>query len=337
MILQGFRQMREAGVLGMNLRNAGYIMARNARSAFPLVDDKVQTKRLAEDFGIPSPKVFFVIENHGSIAGLPAILEHHREFVLKPARGSGGSGIVLVRDRKEGGYVTQSGQVIAWEDFAYHIASILSGIFSLEGMEDRAIIESLIHPDPVFTDITYQEGVPDIRVIIYRGVPIMAMVRLPTKASDGKANLHRGAIGAGIDLAGGMTMTAVHQSRIVTRHPDTDHPVGGIPIPHWERILLMAARATEMTGLGYLGADFVLDRDIGPVLLELNARPGLAIQIANQAGLRTRLDKTDEAPADVFANAASRVTWARENLGRGRTGFPPGSNPGPERASIKTP
>jgi len=315
MIFEGFRRLEEAGVLGMNLRNAGYIMACNARSSFPLVDDKVQTKRLAERFGIPSPKLYHVVENHGSIAGLPGILKDHPEFVLKPARGSGGSGIILIRGRQEEGFVTQSGQVISWDDFAYHIASILSGIFSLEGKEDTAIIEALIHPDRVFGDVTYEEGVPDIRVIVYRGVPVMAMVRLPTKASDGKANLHRGAIGAGIDLASGRTMTAVHQSRIVTRHPDTNRPVSGIRIPHWERILTMAARATEMTGLGYLGADFVLDRDIGPVLLELNARPGLAVQLANQAGLRMRLDRTDGALPAVFSSAASRVAWARQNFG----------------------
>ena len=197
----------------------------------------------------------------------------------------------------------------------------------MEGTEDTAIIESLIHPDPIFRDVTYQEGVPDIRVIIYRGVPVMAMVRLPTMASDGKANLHRGAIGAGIDMAGGLTMTAVHQSRIVTRHPDTGHPVGGIRIPHWEKILTMAAQATEMTGLGYLGADFVLDREFGPVLLELNARPGLAIQIANQTGLRLRLDRTDSAPAAAFASAASRVAWARENFSSAPTEGSSSSSP----------
>ncbi len=314
MILQGFQKLREAGVLGMNLRNAGYIMGHNARSAFPLVDDKVQTKRLAERFGIPSPKLYAVVEHHGSIAGLPKTLKGLREFVLKPARGSGGSGIILIKDRTDGGFVTQSGKVLSWDDFTYHIASILSGIFSLEGTEDTAIIESLIHPDPVFSLVTYREGVPDVRVIIYRGVPVMAMVRLPTKASDGKANLHRGAIGAGIDLGSGTTIKAVHQSRIVNRHPDTNSPVSGIRIPHWEKILMMASLATEMTGLGYLGADFVLDRDIGPVLLELNARPGLAIQIANQGGLRKRLDRTDRALPAVFSSAASRVAWARENF-----------------------
>lgn len=314
MIIDGFRKLRERGVLGMNFRNAGYIMAYNARSAYPLVDDKVQTKRLAEKFGIPIPELYYVVENHGSIAKLPGVLGSLGEFVVKPARGSGGSGIILIKGRSDDGFVTQSGKTMSKEDFNYHIASILSGIFSLEGGEDTAIIEALIHPDAVFRDVTYREGVPDVRVIVYKGVPVMAMVRLPTEASDGKANLHRGAIGAGIDLGSGTTLAAVHKSRIVKTHPDTGNPVNGIRLPHWDKLLMTASEAMDMTGLGYLGADFVLDRERGPVLLELNARPGLAIQMANQSGLRIHLDKTDSAPPAVFSSPASRVAWARDHF-----------------------
>jgi alpha-L-glutamate ligase-like protein len=316
MMLDGFRGLRDAGVLGMNYRNAGYIMAHNARSRFPLVDDKVQTKRLAEEFGIPIPELYAVVENHGDIAKLPVVLDKHREFVIKPARGSGGSGIILIQDKVEGGFVTQSGRVMSMEDFAYHIASILSGVYSLEASEDAAIIEALIHPDPVFDSVTYRGGVPDERVIVYRGVPVMAMVRLPTEASDGKANLHQGAIGAGIDIGSGITLTAVHRSRIVSSHPDTGNSVSGIQLPHWDRLLMMAGTATEMTGLGYLGADFVLDREKGPVLLELNARPGLAIQMANRSGLRLRLDQIDQAPPEVFSSPESRVAWAKDRFRR---------------------
>ncbi len=323
MIFDGFRALRQAGVLGMNRRNAEYIMVQNARSAYPSVDDKVLTKRLAEKFGIPTPELYTVVENHGSIAGLPRLLEGLHEFVVKPARGSGGSGIILIKDRTAEGFATQSGKVMTMDEFAYHVSTILSGIHSLGGMEDKAIIEALIHPDPVFADVTSREGVPDERIIVYRGVPVMAMVRLPTEASDGKANLHRGAIGAGIDIDSGVTRSAVHRSRIVDKHPDTGSSVGGIRIPHWDRMLLMAAKATEMTGLGYLGADFVLDRERGPVLLELNARPGLAIQIANRTGLRRRLDETDGAPPAIFAAPASRVAWARRQFGQGADGDGP--------------
>ncbi len=313
MIFQSVRRLREAGVLGMNSRNAEYIMPFNSRSSFPLVDDKILTKKLAEAQQIPTPPLYYVIEKHGDVAGLAEAVKERCEFVVKPARGTGGSGIVLVQECTDEGYVTQSGEVISRENFSYHISDILSGIYSLSGLEDRALVEALIHPDPVFSSVTHQ-GVPDVRIVVYRGVPIMSMVRLPTRASDGKANLHRGAIGAGIELATGTTITAVHRSNVITHHPDTGHPVSGIQVPLWEKMLGMAARALEMTGLGYIGVDLAIDRDRGPLLLEINARPGLAIQLANRQGLRGRLDRVESAPAEIFATPEARVEWARTNF-----------------------
>jgi alpha-L-glutamate ligase-like protein len=285
----------------------------NPRSFFPLVDDKVLTKKLAESFQIPTPTLYYVVDQYGDVAGFQEALRDIRQFAVKPARGSGGSGIVLIRDCTEKGYVTQSGELISPQNLFYHISDILSGIYSLSGLEDRAILEALIHPDPVFDAISYQ-GVPDVRIVVYRGVPVMAMVRLPTKASDGKANLHRGAIGAGIELNKGITITAVHRSRVVSNHPDTGNPVSGIQVPYWEKMLWIAARSFDMTGLGYIGVDLVIDRDRGPLLLEFNARPGLAIQLANRKGLKERLDKIDQAPPEVFASAEARVRWAQENF-----------------------
>jgi alpha-L-glutamate ligase-like protein len=311
MILESFRRLKQAGVLGMNGRNADYIMRCNPRSSFPLVDDKVLTKNLAESFQIPTPVLYCVIDRYGDVSGFQEALRGICQFAVKPARGSGGSGIVLIRDCTEKGYVTQSGELISPQNLFYHISDILSGIYSLSGLEDRAIMEALIHPDPVFDAVSYQ-GVPDIRIVVYRGVPVMSMVRLPTKASDGKANLHRGAIGAGIELNQGTTITAVHRSTVVENHPDTGNPVSGIQVPYWEKMLWIAARSFEMTGLGYIGVDLVIDRDRGPLLLELNARPGLAIQLANRKGLKERLDRIDQAPAEIFAPAEARVQWARE-------------------------
>ena len=252
-----------------------------------------------------------MVESHGDIAGFEKALAGHQAFVMKPARGAGGSGIVLIADRSLSGYVKSSGEVMSKEDLSYHLSGILSGIYSLEGLEDRALIEALVTPDPIFAAVTYR-GVPDIRIIVYRGVPVMAMARLPTRLSDGKANLHRGAIGVGIGIKDGVTLTAVHCSLIVERHPDTGNPVSGIQVPYWEEMLFMAARSYEMTELGYLGVDLVIDHDRGPLLLEMNARPGLAIQLANRAGLDGRLKKVDRAPQEILATPETRVTWALE-------------------------
>ena len=309
MILKSKRWLHEFGILGINRRNAEYIMRFNPRSSFPLVDDKFQTKRLAEAYQIPTPPLYHVIDYHGDIDGLEKVLSGYQDFVVKPTRGAGGSGIVLITGRQASNFVKPSGELISWTDLTYHIFDILSGIYSLEGLEDRALIEAFIHPDPVFAAVTYY-GVPDIRIIVYRGVPVMGMVRLPTQESDGKANLHRGAIGVGVNIKDGATTNAVHHSLVITHHPDTGHPLSDIQVPYWKEMLHIAARTLDMTGLGYLGVDMVIDRERGPLLLELNARPGLQIQVANQKGLLKHLDLIDKAPPIIFDNPERRVEWA---------------------------
>ena len=313
MMFRLFKELSDAGILGMNRRNAEYIMRYNSRARFPIVDNKVLTKQLAREYDVPTPELYHVIEHHGDIAGLEEALGDHREFVLKPACGSGGNGILLIVDRGPEGFVRQSGRTTSKLDFTYHISGILSGIYSLSGQEDVAIVEALIHPAPIFAEVTYR-GVPDIRIIVYRGVPVMAMTRLPTRASDGKANLHAGAIGAGIDIGKGVTLTAVHRSKVITHHPDTGNPIEGVNIPHWDSMLLTAAMAFEMTGLGFIGVDLIIDLNRGPLLLELNARPGLQIQVANESGLWERLEAIDQVPPGVFFRAEDRVAWAKKTF-----------------------
>jgi alpha-L-glutamate ligase-like protein len=314
MKIKAYSNLLKAGVLGINRRNSDYLLKCNPRSAYPIVDNKILTKKLAVAHNIPTPEIFHIIERHGEVSGLEKKLEDKQEFVVKPARGTGGHGIVLLTGRSGKDLVKQDGTILSFKDLAFHIQDILSGIYSLGGQEDSAIIEALVHPDPVFASITYK-GVPDTRIIVYRGVPVMGMVRLPTRASDGKANIHRGALGAGIDMETGKTLEAVHRSSVITHHPDTGNQISGIQIPYWRKILMMATTAFDMSGLGYLGADMVIDDKVGPVLLELNARPGLQIQIANKAGLVPRLLRVDTAPECVFADAESRVTWAMEMFG----------------------
>lgn len=308
-----WRALQARGILGMNQRNALYVGPLNARRAYPTVDNKRLTKLLAARHGIPTPESYGVIESHSHLRDLPRLVAGRPEFVVKPARGAAGNGIVLIASHTPERLTKPSGETLTWEDLSYHVASIISGVYSLEGLEDQALIEAFIRADPVFEAVSYR-GVPDIRVIVCRGVPVMAMVRLPTRQSDGRANLHQGAIGAGIALASGVTVRAVQGRTVVTHHPDTHHPVAGIRVPHWERILELAALGHDMTGLGYLGADLVIDEARGPVLLELNARPGLAIQLANQDGLRGRLRRL-EAAWRPGLSAPQRAALARSLFG----------------------
>ena len=307
------RKLREKGVLGLNRRNADYILPVNARHLYPLVDDKLLTKELALKAKIAVPQLYGVIESAGDVRKVRDIVAGHDSFAVKPTKGSGGEGIIVVTDRVHGVFAKASGALITLAALEFHIQNALSGIYSLGGQPDKVMIEQCVTFDPVFEKITYQ-GVPDVRVIVYRGIPVMAMVRLPTRLSGGRANLHQGAIGAGIDMDTGKTLTAVLRNEIVDEHPDTFNKVSGVSIPYWERILNISAITYELTGLGYQGVDIVLDSSHGPLVLELNARPGLNIQIANRAGLLPRLEAVDARKSRRKSPVARRVKFARENF-----------------------
>lgn len=309
------RQLREAGVLGLNERNADFIMRCNPRRLYPRVDDKVITKELALEAGMAVPELFGIISNQGEAREFGSIVAERDSFVVKPAQGSGGDGILVVTgrsQRKRNSFRLSSGVLISEGEIAHHISNIVSGQYSLSGNPDRALIEYCVRFDPVFAEVSYQ-GVPDIRVIVYRGYPAMAMVRLPTQASDGKANLHQGAVGAGVDMGLGETLTGVLDNEIVDEHPDTGALVSGLRIPQWNFILQSAARGYEVTELGYLGVDMVIDRDRGPLILEMNARPGLNIQIANCTGLASRVARIDEI-YDPDAHPDERAKIARREF-----------------------
>jgi alpha-L-glutamate ligase-like protein len=278
-------------VLGLNERNGHYIMKYNRRGLYPLVDDKLRSKELALAAGMAVPELYAVVRTEHDAGELATALESRDSFVVKPAHGSGGDGIVVVarrgrrhRDR----FHLIDGKIMKLPELRYHISNILSGQYSLGGNPDNALVEYCVQHDPVFEAISYL-GVPDIRVIVFLGYPVMAMVRLPTRLSGGKANLHQGAVGAGINIARGVTTSGVLANERVDEHPDSGNPIAGLPVPHWDKIMELAAHCYDVVGLGYMGVDIVLDRDQGPLILELNARPGLNIQIANADGLKKRL------------------------------------------------
>lgn len=304
-----WRKLRANGVLGLNRRNGDYIARYNPRRLYPRVDDKVLTKELAIDAGIAVPALYRVLSEQHEIESLGEIGREHQRFVVKPAHGAGGNGIVVIRGVRNGRYQLPSGRLVDEDALAHHISSALSGLYSLGGHRDRVLIEYCVQSHPIFEPLAYA-GVPDVRLIVLLGYPVMAMSRLPTRLSEGKANLHQGAVGAGIDLATGVTTGGVLGNDRIVDHPDTGHAIAGLEIPHWDSILDLGARAYEIAGLGYIGVDIVIDRDLGPLVLELNARPGMNIQIANRAGLLSRL-RAIEAEVDASEGAVARIARSR--------------------------
>lgn len=285
-------ELGRAGVLSMNHRNADLILPLNERRRYPRVDDKTRTKKICAERGIPTPEVFAVFERQGDLKGFPEVVVGRPDFVIKPAKGAGGRGILVVERHDGETFTRPDGEMLPLADVRYHMSTILSGLYSLGGRPDKVIIERRMICHPAFAEISYG-GTPDIRVVLYRYEPALAMLRLPTRASRGRANLHQGAVGVGIDLGSGLTSGGVIGNETVSTHPDTGRSIEGFVIPGWTRIVGVARDLARSLELGYTGIDFVVDAARGPVVLEANARPGLAIQIANRRGLVDRLREMD--------------------------------------------
>jgi alpha-L-glutamate ligase-like protein len=309
------KRLREKGLMGIGQRNADFVLLYNQRKFYPRVDDKLITKELALGAGLPVPELYAVVREEHEIAELHEKIAQREQFVVKPAHGSGGDGILVITGRRGDKYRRSNGGFLTREEFEHHLSNTLSGLFSLGGQPDHVLVEYCVQFDPIFDNVSYK-GVPDIRIIVFLGYPVMAMIRLPTRLSDGKANLHQGAIGVGIDIPTGLTKRGVWGNEPVREHPDTEHTIVGLQIPRWEELLVIAARACELSQLGYVGVDIVLDKNKGPLILELNARPGLAIQIANGNGLLHRLRRIQQIEREgaLSSDAHERVAFSRAHF-----------------------
>ncbi len=216
-------------------------------------------------------------------------------FVIKPANSSAGKGIWVIKDKVADKAIWKNsfGENLTADDLSLHVNNILDGEFGVWGSDHKAIIEEMIVAHPAIAKYAYK-GTPDIRIIVFNSVPVMAEARIPTKESQGKANLDQGAIGLGVDMATGVTTYGITgKSGFITHFPGTKKKVNGIIIPNWTKLLETAVTASNAAGYQFMGADLFVHAEKGPMIVELNGFPGLSIQLCNRAGLKRRLERVE--------------------------------------------
>jgi alpha-L-glutamate ligase-like protein len=285
--------MKASSILGLNARSQAYMTPLNSPKARQIADSKLRMFRVLKYAKIPTPNVYkkFKVPRD--------VLEFNWEslpdsFALKPSRGFGGEGIIVVKKRLSASvWITTQKSQITIEDLKLHVLDILEGAYSMKNVPDVAFVQEYVGRHKTFRKYAYR-GTPDIRIIVFNKIPVMAMLRLPTRESGGHANLHQGAIGVGIDIATGITTKAIWHGQEIKYKPDTNRKLHGIKIPNWTTCLTIAVETAIVSGLGFSGVDIVLHPESGPMVLELNARPGLQIQLANMAGLKKRLERVED-------------------------------------------
>ncbi|MEO1261686.1 MAG: sugar-transfer associated ATP-grasp domain-containing protein [Bacteroidota bacterium] len=268
--------------MGINRRNVELIYPHNQRKHYHLADDKIVAKEVFEKNKIACAKTYAVIEKIGEIESGWAAVQPYEKIAIKPANGRGGGGIKILQKNKNGTGWVAGGQPISDHQVFKHFADIIMGVYSLGG-QDRVLVEYCIEPHPFFHEI-FPVGVPDFRVILLNDVPVLSMLRVPTNKSDGKANLHQGGLGIGINMQTGRLKKGYDGQQYHALHPDSKSPIENRIIPLWQETLELSIKTSKAFPLQYVGVDIVLDKMLGPLLMEINVRPGLGIQMVNQIG-----------------------------------------------------
>ena len=279
-------------VLTMTVRNREFVGKYNPPGLMARLS-KADVKALLLPLGIPVAATYMILQKRADLDKFREWFGHHDVFALKPSSAYGGEGILLVHGKKGDSYITNNGPLSA-SQIETHASSILDGNFHA-GQEDTAVVEELLVQDEALRELS-PLGLADFRVISFLGYPAMTMMRIPTEASGGKANIHVGAVAAGVRISTGIIIHSVWAALPSPQHPDTGTSLLGQRIPLWDEILQVASEAQKLTGLGYAGVDIALDSEKGPVVMEVNRRPGLEIQNANAAGLLRRLQMIEALP-----------------------------------------
>ncbi len=276
--------------LGINNRNVGFVFPNNPRKHYPLADDKVKAKLLMEKNGVNCATTYAIIEKIGEIPEKWKAMEPYEKLAIKPANGSGGDGILILSKGRNGEWLSK-GKVIPEDQIYLYLANIIMGVHSF-GSSDKVLIEECIESHSFFYSL-FPEGVADFRIIVYKGCPALGMLRVPTQKSNGKANLHQGGLGIGVDLETGKLLKGYDGKEYHDQHPDTQAQISGVQLPYWSEILDLSLNTARHFPLQYLGVDIVIDQNKGPLVMEVNVRPGLGIQMVNQKGLKPILEQID--------------------------------------------
>ena len=279
-------QERSDAVVSMNNRNLDYVYPSNLRKHYQLADNKLLTKEALKPLGFGLCETYFSYRYFYELAKLETDLMTLSSFVIKPAQGSGGNGIMVIANRQGNNFITMSGKHLSVAEIRSHIGNIIFGVFA-QGLNDIAIIEERLIGHEELSELN-ELGLSDIRIICYHTKPIQAMLRIATKASDGKANLHQGGIGIAVDLQTGKTTNAQIHRKDITVHPETGIELIGRTIPMWDDVLKLAIEVSKSLPLNYLGIDVAISFDKA-VVLEVNARPGIEIQNVNLKGMKPQL------------------------------------------------
>jgi len=98
----------------------------SASIIYLVMQNKLKTKLFLEEAGIATPQLIGVVKTQRNVRELGDFLAAFKSFVNKPAKGSGGKGILVIADHDGENYIKPNGTAITIADVCRHAASTIA-------------------------------------------------------------------------------------------------------------------------------------------------------------------------------------------------------------------
>ena len=170
--------------LGLNRRDRDLVARYNPRRLAHDTIHKLHTKTLLDACDIPVAETLAVYRFPHELRRFVQDAADWTDFVIKPAQGTGGGGVIVVAGREAEAFLSLGGGRLKPRSLETHLSDILNGVYSLNHRYDEAFVERRLQAHPTLARLSFQ-GLPDIRVIVFQGIPLMAMLRLATPSLRG--------------------------------------------------------------------------------------------------------------------------------------------------------
>jgi len=243
-------------LLGQNARNLNYILEHNDEDSKILADSKLKTKDfLSKKWISVSPSIAIVKDiielDSFDFFSLPL------PFVIKPNQWYWGKWIIIIDKIEDEFFIWNDNTKYSQLDLKKHSEEILQWFYSLSWNRDKVIFERkiVLHHS---IELLWKFWLPDVRIIVFNLVPVMAMLRVPTQNSKWKANLHMWACWVWIDIWT-WKLTNINQFGKSIKSIPWIWDVRNIELPFWQEILLLASKVQNVTSIWYVWCDIVLD------------------------------------------------------------------------------
>lgn len=253
------------------------LFARLDMTWWAAVEDKWLLYSLLEHHGLPTPRTLAIVGNGGRSYGRVPVIGTAKEtesflrsdlpfpLFLKPVKGVGSSGALLVRGISDGEVELEGNSSLPVSDFFHNAIG-----------SEPYLVQQYVPNHPEIATLSHHLATVRCYNFIINGQLRVesALIKLAGRGNIADNYWRDGNMLAAVDPSDGRLTRVVTGSglslRTLDAHPESGHPFGEVRLPCWQEVMALNERCAWLySQIEYSSTDIAITPD-GPVVIEVN-------------------------------------------------------------------